>query len=275
MKIQDIENHKLLSDEELNRDLRNLINGQAFAGNPFLYHFQLKNLMQAKREGGRTLYEIYADKTAWAKLLQDTSKRGRMGPSAASNVFECYRINHGSIVMFKANTAKRLYEKYNATSVLDPTAGWGGRMLGAWVLGIDYTGIDTNISLMPAYRKMMAYLESPRLKMLYGDCLQWDYSNFHYDFVLTSPPYVNLELYEHMPIWHNDQDYFENFFVPLWHKCVDNCQPGGHVAINISPYMYEKAINYIPECDTEENLTQQLGQNIKKKGIDKVYVWKV
>jgi len=139
MKIQDIENHKQLSDHELNRDLRNLINGQAFAGNPFLYHFQLKNLMKAKREGGNTLYEIYDDKTAWAKLLSDTSKRGRMGPSAASNVFECHRINHGSIVMFKAQTA----------------------------------------------------------------------------------------------------------------------------------------INYIPECDTEENLVQQLGQNSKKKGADKIYVWKV
>ena len=30
--------------------------------------------------------------------------------------------------------------------VLDP-AGWGGRMLGAWALGIDYTGIDTNINM--------------------------------------------------------------------------------------------------------------------------------
>ncbi len=275
MKIQDIENHKQLSDHELNRDLRNLINGQAFAGNPFLYHFQLKNLMKAKREGGNTLYEIYDDKTAWAKLLSDTSKRGRMGPSAAGNVFECHRINHGSIVMFKAQTAKKLYEKYNATSVLDPTAGWGGRMLGAWALGIDYVGIDTNTNMMSAYKNMIEYLESPRLKMYFGNCIDWNFAQFEYDFVLTSPPYVNLELYEHMAPWHNDRDFYENFFVPLWHKCKDHCAKGGHIAFNISPEMYQTAINYIPECDTEENFVQQLGQNSKKKGADKIYVWKV
>ena len=28
--------------------------------------------------------------------------------------------------------AKHIYKKYGATSVLDPTSGWGGRMLGAW-----------------------------------------------------------------------------------------------------------------------------------------------
>ena len=275
MNITDIETHKLLTPQQLDQDLRNLINGKKFAGNPFLYHFQLKNLMRTKRQGGKTLYEIHSDPAEWSKLLSDTSKRGRLGPNPASNVFECYRINYGSIVMFKAQCAKQLYQKYNATAVLDPTAGWGGRMLGAWVLGIDYVGIDTNTQMRTAYTDMIEYLESQRLCMLFENCLDVDFSKIHYDFVLTSPPYVNLEIYEHMTPWQSDTDYYENFFVPLYHKCKQHIQPGGHIAFNISPDMYAKVTQYIPCADAEENLSQQLGQNINKKGVDKIYIWRV
>ena len=92
--------------------------------------------------------------------------------------------------------------------MLDPTAGWGGRMLGAWALGIDYTGIDTNVNMKPAYDSMIemlnsktpAIFEEPKLQMLWQSALDVDFSTLDYDFVLTSPPYVNLEIYEHMEL---------------------------------------------------------------------------
>ena len=149
--IKDIEDHKLITDNELTRDLNDLlrydasVNTNSFYGNPFLYHHQLKNLLKCKRTNRKTIYEIYNNKKDWDALIDSAKKRNRGGKNSANNVFECYRINLGSIVMFKATTAKYLYNKYNAKSVLDPTAGWGGRMLGAWALDIDYTGIDTNI----------------------------------------------------------------------------------------------------------------------------------
>ena len=64
-----------------------------------------------------------------------------------------------------------MFLKYGVTSVLDPTAGWGGRMLGAWVMGIDYTGVDTNTNMKIAYDNMMDMLDeynnmgSPSLKL--------------------------------------------------------------------------------------------------------------
>jgi len=279
--IESIENHKHLTTAELDADLRKLItngfgnNPNTFYGNPFLYHFQFKNLMRCHRENGETIYDIYADKDAWAKLLADTTVRNRKGPSEASNVWECFRINKGSIVMFKASTARYIYNKYGATSVLDPTAGWGGRMLGAWAQGIEYTGIDTNISMKPAYNDMIAHLETDRCKMLWGDCLQYNYADIDYNFVLTSPPYVNMEIYEHMTPWKTTESFYVDFFIPLWNKCVKHIQKPGHVCFNISPIMYEQAKQYgLPECDIEENLKQQLGQNENKKGQDKIYIWK-
>jgi len=293
--ISDVENHKLISIDELNKDLINLIdfdadeNTNTFYGNPFLYHFQFKNLLNCKREGGRTIYEIYNDKAEWDKLIDSARKRNRGGRTAAGNVFECFRINLGSIVMFKSTTAKYLYKKYNAKSVLDPTAGWGGRMLGAWALGIDYTGIDTNTNMKPAYDKMTEYLTSynefnnplfekennTNLKMIWSSALDVDFSKIDYDFVLTSPPYVNLEIYEHMAKWSSDKAFYKDFFIPLWQKSVDNIKKGGHVCFNISPKMYDDAVEHgLEPCDDDEDLKQQLGQQTGKKKQDKIYIWK-
>ena len=297
--INDIENHKLITTKELDRDLKNLddfdatTNANNFAGNPFLYHFQFKNLLKCRRQDGKTIYDIAADTNEWNKLIDSTRQRNRGGRTAAGNVFECFRINLGSIVMFKATTAKYLYKKYKAKSVLDPTAGWGGRMLGAWSLGIDYTGIDTNIEMKPAYDGMINFLNeytgfesnvfqverSGLRQMIWQSCLDVDFSKLDYDFVLTSPPYINLEIYEHMTLWDSDTAFYKEFFIPLWQKCVDNIKAGGHVCFNISPKMYDDAVkNGLPPCDSEEDLKQQMGQkhdSLKKgkKKQDKIYIW--
>jgi hypothetical protein len=297
--ISDIESHKNITTKQLSKDLENLNKFEAnsnennFAGNPFLYHFQFKNLLKCRRQDGKTIYDIAADPDAWAKLIENTKQRNRGGRTAAGNVFECFRINLGSVVMFKATTAKYLYKKYRAKSVLDPTAGWGGRMLGAWSLGINYTGCDTNVEMTQAYNDMIEFLDAEtgfnnelfevknnsKLNMIWDSCLNVDFSKLDYDFVLTSPPYVNLELYEHMTPWETDQAFYELFFIPLWQKCVDNIKKGGHVCFNISPKMYADALKFgLTPCDEEEDLLQQMGQksdDLKKgkKKQDKIYIW--
>ena len=290
--LEDIENHKQLSKKDLDRDLANLRkfhandNANNFYGNPTLYHFQFKNLLKCRREKGKTLYEVWADPEQKEKLLDQTRLRNRGGRTAAGNIFECFRINTGSIVMFKSTTAKYLYKKYNATSVLDPTAGWGGRMLGAWALDIDYVGIDTNTELKPAYDAMIEHIESydqndffefsqGKQRMIWQSCLDVDFSKINYDFVLTSPPYVNMELYEHMTPWASKAAFYTDFFIPLWKKCCDHIQPGGHVCFNISPQMFADATEHgLPAPDIEEDLLQQLGQQTGNKKQDKTYIWK-
>ena len=281
--IEDIENHKLITDEELDSDIQNILyypadsNRNSFYGNPFLYHYQLKNLLKCKRDKGPTIYDLFEDDEERAKLLSQTLKKDRGGRTAAGNVYECFRINKGSIVMFKATTAKYLYKKYNAQSVLDPTAGWGGRMLGAWALGIDYIGMDTNTEMCSAYSNMINKLKGVKdtnLEMIFDDCLSQDFGKFNYDFVLTSPPYINMEVYEHMPRWETEEDYYVNFLIPLWEQCMDNMDINGHVCFNISPKIYEEAIMYgLSPSHDEEHLKQQLGQQKTTKKQDKIYIW--
>ena len=184
--------------------------------------------------------------------------------------------------MFKATTAKYIYKKYGAKKVLDPTAGWGGRLLGAWAKNLDYTGIDTNVSLKPAYDSMISFLkndyfygifsEPPKMNMIFEDSLNVDFHQIDYDFVLTSPPYINLEIYEHMEEWKTKELFYKDFFIPLFEKCMTNTRKAT-ICFNISPKMYDEFLSYGgTKCSQEEDLKQQLGQQ-KGKTQDKIYIW--
>lgn len=280
--LVDIENHKLASNDRLDRDLSNLLkypateNKNSFCGNTFQYHFQLKNLLKCRRENNLNFYETWNQEYPW--LIEQTKKMDRSGASTAGNIFECFRRCKGSIVLFKAVTAKFIYKKYKATKVLDPTAGWGGRMLGAWSLGLDYTGIDTNTDMKESYNNMIQYLENYKktgnIELIWEDTNSVDYSKIDYDFVLTSPPYVNLELYNEMTPWNNDAEFYRDFFIPMWKKSLKHIKEGGKVCFNISPKMYDAALSYgLEPCDIEENLLQQLGKQHKTKKQDKIYIW--
>lgn len=275
----DILAHKRISLELRKADLEKLKkwkaekNERKFCGNAFLYHHQLENLLEVKILRHPLLREIMADDAKRQKMIADTEKRKRTG-APAGRIYEAYRVNCGSVVFFKASTAKYLYKKYGATSVLDFTAGWGGRMLGAWALGIGYTGVDTNLSLQPAYENMLDDLGRPsNIKMLWQSCLETDYSQIDYDFVLTSPPYVNLEVYPGMTPFESKAKFYKEFLIPTLNKVLTHIRREGRVALNISPQMYKDLLaNGFRACDEQEDLLQQKRAG-KDKG-DKIYIWK-
>jgi len=248
-------------------------NKRCFAGNPTLYHFQMDNLCRTRIKNKQSLYEIMADPTAKAKIIKNAEALGRTG-TLANRLFEANRFNN-AVVFFKATTAKYIYKKYGAKKVLDPTAGWGGRMLGAWALDIDYIGYDTNEALIPAYQGMVDAMTETgsNIEMNFEDCLAADYSVHDYDFVLTSPPYVNLEVYQGMTPFASDKAFYEKFLIPLLNKCLAHIKPGGRVCFNISPKMYADLIKHgYRAADEEEDLLQQ--KRLGKDKGDKIYIWR-
>lgn len=276
---EDIIQDKKLTAEERLKDLSNLkrfaaeTNQRKFCGNAYLYHYQLDNLAKAKFGKSPSLFDTMKDNPG--KLHAETLRRERTG-TMANRMFECYRVNRSPIVFFKPATAMWIYKKFGATSVLDPTAGWGGRMLGAWALDIKYTGYDTNTSLSPAYKAMIEELDGPRtdLSMIFQSCMEADFSHIDYDFVLTSPPYINLEVYEHMTPFESDDKYYTEFLMPLIQKCITHCKKGGWVCFNISPKMYDEIIKRgFPKPTEDHDLLQQ--KNKGKDKQDKIYCWKV
>jgi hypothetical protein len=275
---------KQLTDAELIKALKTLKRFKAdeparcFAGNPVLYHFMLDALCHVRLKNGSFRDLMYSEELRndmWAKANQYAN--GSRENNLPLRLFEMWRRMNGAIVFFKPATAMYVYKKYKATSVLDPCAGWGGRMLGAWALNINYIGFDTNEMLRAPYTKMVPLLmkekAESKLGMVWDSSLEADFTMYDYDFVLTSPPYLNLELYPGMTPFEGKEQFYKNFLIPLIDKCRKHIKAGGRVAFNISPPMYrdltevfkyEKAAEAVP-------LLQQKVQG-RDKG-DMIYVW--
>ena len=272
----DFKSFKHLSDDMLLKEKNKVLkykqtgkNKTTFVGNNLLYHFQIEELCRTNRKNKLSLVDIVASEDEIKKLEEQMKKRGRTG-SYEVRMFETWRINQGSICFFKLANASFLYKKYNATKVLDFTAGWGGRLLGAINLGIEYVGIDTNVNLKPGYDKLIDLFDyRSKCKMLYQSALDVDYETLDYDFVLTSPPYEDVEIYSHMS-FHGTDWFYKVFLIPLIDK-VRRYNKGKYTCINISPQMYKKLIGiyeYKP-CDITENLSEQKNG----KTPDNIYIW--
>ena len=276
----DILNCKNLNEEDIQKEFKKLVklncdeNTRGFCGNKIIYHYQLENMLNTKRDtkGYLTLKEVFLCdelKKKWINQTIKINRRKKLDYIEPVDIYECYRLCKGSINTFKAGTVKYLCNKFNATSMLDFTAGWGGRLLGARSLNIDYIGIDTNINLKTGYDKM---IEKFGGNMIYESCLDVDFSKLDYDFVLTSPPYINLELYENMPLFENKEEYYQMFLIPMIEKSLRYIKNNGKVCINISNYMYDDYITYGGRaCNEKIDLLQQTGGKPNK---EIVYVFK-
>lgn len=260
------------------REFKKLIDYKAnenkisFVGNNLIYHYQMEELCKTHRMSRAgvipNLEEILDDPKLRAEWKLQVDKRNRTG-TITKKLFECWRVNKGCIAFFKASQAKYIYKKFNATHVLDPCAGWGGRALGA--LNINYTGIDTNLNLKPGYDAMIIDGDMNNVDMIWKSCLDVDFHDIDYDFVLTSPPYENIELYSNMSPFKNDDDFYLNFLIPLLDKCRKNIKRNGLVAFNISPQMYKKLINKYKY--NESKFTLDLKEQKNGKSSDLVYFW--
>tara|TARA_R110000751_G_scaffold236497_2_gene337775 strand:- start:483 stop:1733 length:1251 start_codon:yes stop_codon:yes gene_type:complete len=301
---QDVIDCKILSLDKIKKNYdtlckyKALTNAKKTCGNPILYHYQFENLLNCRREGKPLLKELFDDEEEKQKLWKATVKLNRNDKHPypkAVDVYECNRVNQSPVVFFKPATAKYIYTKYNATCVLDFTAGWGGRMLGASSMDIHYFGFDTNIKLKDGYDKMMEDLyicsgfveeneDTGSVKdivrsMNYQSMLKTkDIDNIlkyiEYDCILTSPPYVNLEQYEGMPLFESIAQYFKEFLIPSLDLSFKHLKVGGVMCINISQKIYDKLTNDFGyrKCDEEVDLRQ--GENFATKTTDICFVWK-
>ena len=276
----DVLAERRLSPEALSKEFAKLksykvdLKSRCFAGNPILYHFQLDNLCRVKTKVG-SLYEIMQDdkkRVDWWEKVNRYAYGSR--PSApATRYFELFRRLTGCVAFFKPTVAINVYKQVRATAVLDPCAGWGGRLLGAAAIGIPYTGIDTNVSLKPGYDEMVAKLDIKNTQMLWSNALEVDFSTIDYDCVLTSPPYINLEIYVGMTPFSSDDEFYTKFLIPLINKCRNNIRRAGMVCFNISPPMYEALTTTYAydKCSSEVPMLQQKVRGKDKE--DKVYCW--
>lgn len=101
--------------------------------------------------------------------------------------------------MYRPQMMKLACIKYKPQRVLDPCAGWGGRMLGAVSYGAHYTAFEPNTVTYANLKKIVDFLNiHDSVTLICDDARNMNQYNLpKVDMVLTSPPYFDLEVYTH------------------------------------------------------------------------------
>lgn len=278
-KIKNISKEQALKDYE---DLCNLkcseINPNSHIGNKALDYYFFKYRLKTKSIKGISFYEfvkknIYKKAKSFIKLYNYNIKKNLNHYEALYGVFRLY---FGSINQFKPIIAKKLYCIYKPKTILDFSCGWGGRLLAAMSLDINYIGFDTNYNLRGAYNNLIKdFPTKSNIEIYFEDSSKVDFSKFDYDFVFTSPPYFSnnniLERYENMPNYKDKDEFLLNFLFPVIENVLKHLKNDGIMALNVNKEMYDELKKVIGKATSKRILNISSRNTINYK--EYIYIW--
>lgn len=201
---------------------------------------------------------------------------------------EVYNICISAINIFRPLVAVEVYQRFKPTRILDFSAGWGGRAVGAAVCSTAYIGLDINAGLRDAYNKMSAFLNSSAssassastnsseklINMVIANAVSFDYSTISpgYDMVFTSPPYYFIEKYSHNESYASKDEMDQQFYIPVFSNTFKHLLPGGHFVLNINKEIYERVcLALFGPAEQIMNCKKSSRQN---KYREMIYIWK-
>ena len=210
-------------------------------------------------------------------------------------------LQWGTVNTMRAAAAIHMYKRYNATRVLDFTAGWGARMIAAMALDIDYIGIDSNKALKPGYEKIIKLLKpytKSKIKMYWSEAQKVNLSKVgKYDYVFTSPPYEYLEVYENMTNYEkkgskikqpsssqkikldDSAKFYDEFLVPTLKNAYKYLPKNKFICLNMPDIMYEKIKKRwkkVTKCEDYSIVKRHGGPTgkDKRRGKELIFCWK-
>jgi 16S rRNA G966 N2-methylase RsmD len=235
------------TDEKLKTDWKNLckwktndeyINSTSRVGMKLCEHF-FPNFYDIENNKGKSFSNLWT-KNNLEKILR-WNRNSHSTPYLSElrrGIYFCCGMTKST--MFRPQMSKLLCMKYQPKIVLDPCAGWGGRMLGSVASGAEYIAFEPNTKTYSSLVKMTKFLGiEDRVRLICDDALKMDqYSLPNVDMILTSPPYFDLEVYTHedtqsiknastYDIWNN------NFLEPLIHKSLSYLNDDGVSCWNV------------------------------------------
>ena len=248
---------KPITDAEATADFRKLRAYDHYAlnlsliGNKAVDRFTYAERLDTTGSKGLSFFDLFAGRAAFddAKYVQQTilyvhNRTTKPKPECVAwrYVMDLY---FGSIKIFRPLVAASIYTRFSPECVLDPTMGWGGRLVGAMALDVPhYIGIDNNLALERPYSEMVelfAPLTKTKATLLFKSALDVDYSLLDYDMVLTSPPYYNVECYgDAREPYASTEAWDADFYTPLFRRTYDGMRDGGRYCLNIPESIYER-----------------------------------
>lgn len=140
--------------------------------------------------------------------------------------------------VFRPVVARYLYETYagSGSTVWDPCAGYGGRLLGAAAAGVRYIGTDVDPDTVEGNRQLAVALGYEDYEVVHCPAEEFDCPQV--DFVFTSPPYFDRERYlgsdQSWKSYPTLDRWLSGFLLPMMTTAFRALSAGGRMAINIA-----------------------------------------
>jgi hypothetical protein len=204
-------------------------------------YFQEEQRLKARRAGNKeSMLQL------WPKIKANAA-------AAAKNEFghiNAYTLREAAYMLYGKRyectsfrpTLITIFIKYfNARRILDMSAGWGDRLIGAMACDIDcYLGCDPNIKLQAGYNSMISLFEAcpNKFQVLPVGFEHAELPAEPFDMMFSSPPFYNFEEYvRHKSQSINKRSYaqwLEEFLFPSMIKALAHLKGGGHIVLSIS-----------------------------------------
>lgn len=275
------------------------LNPKSLIGNKMVDYGTYRMRVKTKYRG-KSWYEQWKNPVRRKKLNEFAARLvviKKLTPLRAQR--DAMSLQWGTINTMRPAAALDFYRKYNATRVLDFTAGWGARMVAAIAADIDYIGIDSNTKLKPGYDKILTALKpfkKSKVKLHFKKAEDVDFSKLgYYDLVFTSPPYEYLEVYEDMKNYENtakikqpssstkikkgdSAGFYDDFIVPTIKNAYKYLPRGKWLCLNIPDLMYDKIKSRWKKCDKKElyKIVKRQGSTmgvVGRRGMEYIYCW--
>lgn len=185
-----------LEKQEPASEVRRLYNTDYFIVDGISNLWSERERLMARVNRNRTLYEVWANPKDRAKILAEAKRRETddiRDTMSAMQFKECNTFNPMIMGQVFANFFKK--DELKNVTVLDPSAGWGDRLITALALGVGhYIGFDPNTRMHPIYEKIVTELKRDTATTFYTTRFK-KIKGFTVDVVLTSPPFYDYEIY--------------------------------------------------------------------------------
>ena len=198
---------------------------------PHMFECKSKNRMSAM--------ELYNDDVLFKKAIW---KLVALYPKITeSNIREMCRNDNKSsrINNFPPRVAisilKDIFGNKKGIKLLDPCAGFSGRLIGSVCSGVvgSYTGIDISSKTVDGLLKTKEWLDNcgVEINIIHNDCLAEMDGYKDYDIILTAPPFLDMERYIDVEFETDYDKWISNFITPFVQKAHSSLCVGGKLAV--------------------------------------------
>lgn len=240
-----------LPNNELQQNMMGLATCNAF--HPEMWNVQCHN--------AKTPMDIFNDRQLFYTALRKRIKYSdtKLAPFNIRKSLKAFGAQ--GVSNFRPTIAKWVYEKFCPKDgiVLDPCAGYGGRLLGFLSSGAKkYFGVDPNEDSFNGNMKMAEKILSlfPTKKSVELSLMPFEeyQPDVYFDLVFTSPPYFNVEKYDDFNktqsyVRYPEYDLWVNGFLKtLIERSHMFLKKGGHFVINTGSPITQDVERIASEC---------------------------